>query len=29
MMGVLVGSVRPKPPFWFRSDTETESENWP
>ena len=20
-------SVRPKPPFWFRPDTETETEN--
>ena len=22
-------SVRPKPPIWFQSDTETETENWP
>ena len=22
-------SVRPKSPFWFRPDTETEIENWP
>ena len=24
-----ISSVRPKPPFWFRPDTETETENWP
>ena len=24
-----VASVRPKAPFWFRPDTETETENWP
>ena len=25
---VFLTSVRPKPPFWFRPDTETKAENW-
>ena len=25
----LGSSVRPKPPFWFRPNTKTETENWP